>query len=1399
MFKFLIFDQLDTRGNMAVRFSIAFLVLIHLAVAGRGQGPPLDFSALTSRDGLLSNTVNAILKDRYGLMWFATDDGLNKFDGSNFTVYRHIPGDSNSLRANEILALYEDGGGNLWVGTSGGAISRYDRKKDRFLPFPPLGDVSGLVPHAVIRGICGDGRGRIWIAEFESPYVLDPVSGTLTKMDIGNTVGALRGVTLECVFADSKGRVWVGTDGGLFLYQPALHRFRVFRHKPGDDASLVNDHVKVLAEDGSRQLWVGTTQGLCVMRPDEGDFIPYRKMDPRNKVLGETAINAIVPDRDGKLWIGTMEGLHVLDVKSGSVSTYLPGGNAHGLTSKTIKSIYIDREGIYWLGTYRGGVDKFDKNLNLFDVKLGDAFPGGGTRSPLVTSFAERRDGKVWVGTEGGGLYSFDPVTGVIKRAPLSIDGGERLTVLSLVLARSGRLYIGTLEKGLIVMDTATGRIRRLTSRGVMGSGGTVLSGNAMASGGAVLSGDDIYSMLEDREGRIWVGTNGQGVNVLENERVIARYMPAPATGQDILLPVNGYIRALEEDRDGNIWIGTHGGGLAVLRPGDHHFTLYNQGNSRLPFDKVHALHGDSRGRMWVGTYGGGLSVLDGSDGHFVNYTEKDGLQNTTIYQIVEDAGGDIWVSTNTGLSCFAGKTKTFRNFSGLNGLQDNNFVHGAGVRLSDGELLFGGVEGFNYFYPGQLTINRNMPAVVLTDLQIANKSVQPGPGSPIADQISVADAIRLDYGQNFALSFVALNYTLPKRNQYAYLLEGVDKEWNAGGMNTARYTNLDPGRYRFRVKASNNDGLWSTEERTISIYVKPPFWRTVYAYIFYVLAAGGLLFYSRHRGIARIRNKFQLERERAEVRRTQELDRLKLKFLTNLSHEFRTPIALIMGPVNELLGEQQDGGSKEKLSLIRRNAGRLLNLVNQLLDFRKMEEQELKLVVTPGELVSFVRDVVQSFSDLSGRKHIRLDFTSNIQRFDVPFDHDKIERILFNLLSNAFKFTLEEGSISVLMKAAAEPDEAGKSRVSIRVADTGIGIPADMMQRIFDRFFQHSSGEAVLNQGTGIGLSITKEFVRMHGGTIEVESEPGRGSVFTVHIPFAVAEEGVVAEGVAAEEVVAAEGVAAEGGAAEEPSADPGMPTVLLVEDNEDFRWYLKDNLKRNYRIVEAANGNEGWQKALAAHPQLIVSDISMPQMDGILLSKKLKADKRTCHVPIILLTAVTGEAQQVLGLETGANDYITKPFNFEVLHAKMRSLLALGRNQKSIYTRQIKLVQPEPGVQTEDERLLQAVAHCLEENIFSTELSVEFLSRQVGMSRSSLYRKILEITGETPVEYIRSFKLEKAAMLLEKSDLTVAEVAYQTGFTTPNYFARAFKAKFNILPSEYIAQKRKRRENPI
>jgi signal transduction histidine kinase/ligand-binding sensor domain-containing protein/DNA-binding response OmpR family regulator len=1366
-------------------YNILFFVFLLPVLTAPAQVPHINFTSLTSKDGLLSNSVNAILKDSQGLMWFATDDGLNRFDGTNFKVYRNRKGDTASLRANEILALHEDKKGNLWIGTSGGGLSMYNRRRDNFLHFPIIKNVAGFTRNAVIRSICSDYLGNIWIAQYDGLYILDPVSNHVSKLELstGKNEHPVK-TTLLSVFEDSKHRIWVATDNGLFFYARETKTFRQFVHNDVNTSSLSNDKVRSIAEDRSGNIWVGTIDGLCMLKRENDGFVIYRHDPGAENSLSNNFINCIATDEDGLLWIGTSEGLNVFNPKQQKFTIYNPeNGNIHSLTSKSVRCAYIDKQGIYWFGTFRGGINKYDKNINLFNLIPSSAFKGKDALLPIISAFAENKNGNVFIGTDGEGLFEFDRRSKSIRHVPLHMKGQpfQQISVLALQKARNNKLYIGTFSNGVIIMDLLTGSLQHLEA----------------GAGQANMNSNDIFSLFEDSKGNIWAGTNGDGIKVISNNKVIARYTPyPPSASNEYHLPVNGYIRAIMEDREGKIWIGSHGGGLAVLHP-DGKWTAYTKDNSTLPHDKIHALFCDSQGRVWVGTFGGGLSLYDKNKDRFITYGEEDGLPSTTIYQILEDLQGTIWFSTNAGISSFDLRQKKFRNFTNYNGVQPNNFVHASGIRLTNGELFFGGLQGFNYFNPQALAINHNVPNVLLTDLKISNKSVVPGNDSPIKEPITVAKEIRLDYKQNFALSFVALNYTIPKQNQYAYKLEGFDKDWNyTGQLNTASYTNLDPGEYTFLVKASNNDGVWNKGETLIKIYVRPPFWRTVYAYIFYLLAIGGLLLYIRHRGITKLRKQFALEQEREQSRRLLELDRLKLKFLTNLSHDFRTPISLIMGPVDQLIRERSMADQYEKLNMIRRNARRLLNLVNQLLDFRKMEEHELRLQLSEGNIVSYVREVSESFRDMAERKHINFVFKSDIERMNVLFDHDKIERILFNLLSNAFKFTLEGGTISVeIYKDATNKTE--ENRVSIKVTDTGIGIPKDKKDKIFERFFQNYSASSVLNQGTGIGLSITKEFIKMHGGEIEVESEPGQGSVFTIQLPLKPSESEIEhTEAETAEPVETPDEllptIIDQPSMAEENNLTKPI-SILLVEDNEDFRFYLKDNLRNTYQVLEAENGNEGWQKALANHPQLIVSDISMPEMDGISLVKKLKADKRTNHIPVILLTALTGDDQQIKGLETGANDYITKPFNFEVLNAKIKSLLELKSTLKSAYTKQIKVIGPEIAVETGDEKFLQEIVTYLENNLSNTQLSVEGLSKHIGMSRSSLYTKLLELTGETPVEYIRSFRLEKAAQLMQKSGMTISEIAYQVGFTTPNYFTKSFKGRFNMLPSEYISKMRK------
>jgi signal transduction histidine kinase/ligand-binding sensor domain-containing protein/DNA-binding response OmpR family regulator len=1373
------------------RFYCCFLYAILVLSTGYAQKQKINFTSLKTKDGLSSNTVNSILKDRYGLMWFATDDGLNKFDGTNFTVYKHKSEDPTGIQANDIRALHEDKSGNLWVGSSGGSLSLYDRKKNSFIHFPANTN-DGLISD-VIRSVYSDYTGKIWVASFSGLDVVDPKTRKVKRFNIQvGPKGAFPAIIVNCLYEDSKRRMWVGTNNGLYLYERRTDSFKHFKYDASNPSGLTDGFVSSIVEDQSGQVWFGTKNGLNLLLPEGKGFKQFLHDHKNPNTITNNIILSIAANGPHHLWIGTEDGLNILNVKTGEITRHKPDSrDIYSLTGKSVSCIYTDDKGICWLGVYHGGVNKYDTNLNLFQLKQSNVFDQNGLNAPVVTSFAEYKDEEIFVGTDGGGLNLFNRKTELFQRFNLPLANGgtlNNISIMAMEITRSKKLYMGTYSNGLVAMDLASRKLSQFTYSGRPDG----------------LNCKDIFCIKEDKSGKLWVGTNGGGVNVLNaDNKVLVRYCKNPKAKNELDYPGNNFIRFIEEDRTGNIWIGSYGSGIAVFNPASNQFVVHNKTNSKLPNDLTLAMLQDRSGNIWVGTFSGGLSLFNQKTNQFTTFSEKDGLNNATVYAIVEDKQGRIWVSTNRGISSFDLKTRKFTNYTIYNGVQNNNFVLGAGFSSSDGEIYFGGADGFNYFNPQYFKKNKNVPAVLFTDLKISNTSVVASEDGPIKEHISVVKDIYLDYKQNFTLSYVSVNYTAPEQNRYSYRLEGFDNEWiDAGTAKSVSYTNLDPGDYVFHVKASNNDGLWNTAETAIKIHVMPPFWRTAYAYILYVLAIAGTLLYIRKRGIQKLKMKFALvqekmkveqriEQERKEAERLRELDKLKIKFLTNLSHEFRTPLSLIMGPVDKLLTEKRDLDIAGPLNMIKRNTRRLLNLVNQILDFRKMEDQELRLNPSEADIVSFIKEVLESFNDLSERKQVRLVFKSQLRYFYTLFDQDKIERVLFNLLSNAFKFTDVGGTISLEVEKSDRSGNDQESLLIIKVSDTGIGISEGDREKIFERFFQIDTAAPILNQGSGIGLSIAKEFVKMHGGNISVQSEVGRGSSFIIALPFSSMEtideltidfSGSIAE--PEQETIID---------AEEHVNRMDVPSVLLVEDNEDFRFYLKDSLKSYYKIYEACNGQEGWQKALAHHPQIIVSDINMPYMNGIELCCKVKSDKRTNHIPIILLTALTGEEEQIRGLATGANDYLTKPFNFEILNAKIKNLLALNKTLKDTYTKQIKVQTPEVVIESHSDRLLNKVALYIEENLNNPKLSVEDLSRHVGMSRGSLYHKILELTGQSPVEYIRSVKLDKATVLLEKSDLNVSQIAYMVGFATPNYFAKSFKAKFNMQPSEFMHLKRK------
>ncbi len=1374
------------RGSkfFTVGLFLPFLFFLFAAQASFGQ-QELNFASLSTRDGLSSNTINAIIKDKYGLMWFATADGLDRFDGTNFTVYRHHAGDTTSIPADEIQSLYQDRSGKLWIGTAGGSLAYYDRNQNSFSRYQGDSFWRSSTSEG-IRAICQDHNGKLWVASYSGLRVIDLKTNKTTTFIFNSLQTDMSKATIGLNFYEDRyNRMWVGTTTGLLLYDEKAGKFIRFVHDDKDKGSLSNDLIRSINEDTLGRLWFGTNDGLNLLQPDGRTFAHFMQN------TGETApycnIYAIATDQSD-LWVATENGLAILDLHTFKTRFVTPAfRDVFSLSDKFIKSIYIDPRGIYWLGTFEGGIDKYDKNLALFSLKIPNPFDPYGLMAPAVTSFTQYNQHQVFVATDNGGVQLFDLQTGLFRKFSVNSERQKTdkpLSVLSLKYDSHGNLWIGTFHEGLFVLNITTGSCRHFTA----GKSDNQISEN------------DVFCIEESPDGHMWIGTNGGGIDIYDPKSgKFARYDQVFDLDKvESKVYLNKYLRAITIGKNGDMWAATYGGGIYVFNFNTKAAKVYNKANSALPTDAILSLLYDKKTDMvWAGTNGGGLCRLDPATRKIVAYSEKEGISNDIVCEILKDNKGLLWLSTNKGINSFDPATRRFNVYTHQNGVQDVPFISGSGLKMADGTLFFGCQDGFNYFNPPNFAGTRSPSPVMFTDLKVSNNSVNPGKQSPISEQIAVAKEIRLKFGQNFSISYITVNYTDAHQDKYSYILKGFDKEWNyVGKATTAYYTNIDPGTYEFLVRASDGRGHWSEKPTSIKVTILPPWWRNIYAYIIYFCIAVGMLFYIRHRGILKLKREMKIEEDKRAIERVHELDRLKIKFLTNLSHEFRTPISLIMAPVDKLMSINTGNDISKEINLIGRNARRLLNLVNQLLDFKKMEEKELRLNLSTGDLIGFIRETVYSFQDISEHKHIHLDFICEQDSLPAYFDPDKIERILFNLLSNAFKFTGQGGEIVVKLCTADNEDKTGKV-LKLKISDTGVGIPESEREKIFQRFYQVDTSRTSLNQGSGIGLSIAREFVQLHGGTIDLAGKEPHGSVFTVMLPILPAEINDTVLSESAElQYIAEESLPllSAGNAGEGPVTE--KTTILIVEDNEELRDYLKYNLSDAYKIFEATNGKDGWQKVLSCHPDLILTDVSMPYMDGIELCNKIKNDKRTSFLPVILLTAHTTEEDQLKGLETGANDYLTKPFSLEVLNAKIRNLIQLNQKLKTTYSKQIHVIAPEIYIESADEKLLNKVALFVEEKLNDPDFSIEELSRYLGMSRSSLYNKLFELTGVAPVEYVRAIKLQKAAVLLDKSQYTIREIAFMTGFGTPGYFSKLFKEKYDLSPSEFKDAKRKAAE---
>lgn len=1350
-------------------------------------GQDYRFQHVNASHGLSHNRVTSLLKDRTGFLWIATISGLNRYDGNTIKVYRHDPEDSTSLPKDDIRGLFESPDGRMCVVTAAG-VCFYNPRDETFSSRPSqLRTYFGL-PSEHLSKIVKDNDGGYWFLLPDAGVVrYDPERkhSLHLRQRVGDTT-TLSSNTITAIAQHPDKSYWLFHSNGILekvviteASFNVVYRKNIFRQINYDGTYLPGEIL--IDNDGDLWLYFFNQPLGAFIFDAKGQQLKHIHSKSAGARLTNNIVTAVLQDNKGLIWISTDHGgINVIDKKTFNTRHIRnQPDNESSLANNSITTMVKDEDDIIWVGTFKKGLSYYHESTRRFPLFNRYSEPYGLPYED-INRFVEDEQGNLWIGTNGGGLIYFNRRNGkftTYRHDPFDPNSLSSDIIVSLYIDHQKKLWIGTFFGGLNCFD---------------GKKFTRYKNNPADP--ESLPGSSVWEILEDSQKRLWIGTLDAGLILFDREKGSFRHFEE--RGERKLY--SPYIPVLEEDIDGNIWVGTSNG-IFVLKKSTGTFVHYHSNKNdpaTLRDNSILCIHEDSNRRIWVGTLGG-LSLFDQSTETFRTFTRKEGLPHNAVITILEDFDKNLWLTTPEGLTQMtitdsASLRVSFRNYSEADGLQGKLFNDDAALRTRGGELIFGGANGFNIFRPEQIGKSDRKPKVILTDFQLFNKSVRPLEkidGHIILDRSVVEQpSIVLPASKNvFSIEFAVLDFIHPGSNACRYKLEGFNEQWLVADSKSRKvtFTNLDAGEYVLRVTAANNGGTWNEEGAMLKIKVLPPFWKSKTAFVIYALVATVLLLVIRRIIQEGEKMKYAVEQEREKAIRARDLDSMKTKFFTNVSHEFRTPLSLILSPLETMMAQTQDVEQRRYLELMRRNGKRLLNLVNQLLDFRKMEAYDIKLMLAEGDIIAFIRDAVFSFSDLSEKKDIHLHFNSPVTSLQTLFDQDKLEKILFNLLSNAFKFTLAHGEVSVSLDLI----ETGKKKLlEINVRDTGIGISAEKKERIFERFFQNDLPRTVVNQGSGIGLSITKEFVTIHGGTIEVQSEPGKGSCFTVRLPLGEESQLPVSKPL---EVTVMEPKDSE--ANEEWMVTQDKPKILLVEDNDDFRFYLKDNLKREYSIVEANSAESAWSKMLSDPPDIVVSDVMMPGISGVEFCQQIKEHEKFSDVPVILLTARAADADRLDGIKSGADDYINKPFNFQILESRISKLISQRAHLKNALIEKFGIHVTDLQVTSLDEEFLQKVVDVIEKNISNAQFSVEDLCRELGASRSSFFKRVQALTGKSPMEFTRQIRMRHAAQLLEKSKFSVSEVAYRVGFNNPRYFARHFKDLYHVLPSEYVNGKRK------
>lgn len=1346
---------------LARTFAFLFTLLIPPLVA---QPQQLAFRHLTIDDGLSQNAVFAILQDRQGFMWFGTKDGLNRFDGHDFKIFYNSTFDTTTLSSNHITALMQDARGDLWVGTQNGGLNRMRHARGPFVQYRhDAADTTSLSADAV-SCLAGDAAGNLWIG---TPTGLNKLPAAERDrpqprfVRYGLQGGGSRHI--HALFVDRQGTLWIGTAAGLVRHDPGkpeagFAHFAVTAKNPAAPAGPLDNAVTAILEDRSGALWLGTTSGLVRFDRHTGGLVAYPHRYAVHR-YGWGRITQILEDRSGSFWLATPGELMRFFPSEKKYTYYRhdpldPGS----LSYNGILSLWQDRSQVLWVGTAGQGLNLYDPKAERFATLRRPQNPASRIAGFSVRAILEDDRGDVWISTDV--LYQWRRASGRLISYETSSDRPDdfgNTGAWSMARDSHGRLWVAS-SQGLFRRDLAGGRVRQYA-----------------------FDPADTSGLREKVVWGVYAGSGASGEVWVASEHFFSRLVDE-ASGRfrhyryrDDAADTEPAFTAIHRAGDGSFYLGTRTG-LVRFDPASGRFQTYRSdpANPRsLNNDIIKSICPDPREPeqvLWLGTGGGGLNRLDLASGQVRHFTEMDGLPNNVVYGVLPQGARSLWLSTNKGLSRFDLQTEKFKNYDVSDGLQSNEFNTGAFFKGGRGELFFGGIKGLNYFDPAQVADNPHVPPVVITALKVLNQP-RPLPQGPDA-------ALRLGYRENVvSFAFAALEYSAPEKNRYAYKLENFGDDWiESGTGRTATFINLPAGAYVFRVIGSNNDGRWNETGAALRVVVESPPWKRWWAFALYGAALLGLLYGVRRYELNRLQLKNRLRLEHVETEKLREVDQLKSRFFANISHEFRTPLALITGPLQQLLDTLPGGESRRLAGIMQRNARRLLHLINQLLDLSKLDAGKMELHLRQADFVVFLRGLLTAYEALAASRRIEVQFHAQIDSLVMLFDHAKMENIFQNLLANAFKFTKDGGVVSLSMAADADAET-----IVVTVADTGAGIPDSQLGRIFDRFYQVDDGGDERG-GTGIGLALAKELVELQRGSITVQSRPGEGTIFTVTLPV---ERAQVQLTEAAGQTAPVAAGATEPAGAPENAVENGA-IVLVIEDDADMRAFICTVLRDGYRVIDAEDGSAGFETAAEVIPDLIISDLMMPKLDGYALCRKLKNDTRTSHIPVILLTARAGVADKLTGLQVGADDYLIKPFRSDELLARVHNLIAVRRKliatlgKKALFTPETLQVTPV------DQAFLQRVRQVIEREMGDEAFGLETLCAEMAMSERQLRRKVKALLGHAPSQVIRGMRLQRARQLLEQGAGTVAEIAYQVGFSSPAYFTKSFREAFGVLPSE-------------